>query len=97
MDTFLKEHSKQLQLSDTMESHAFGSENSDTEDKDYSLSGGSSSVGNDEDLFQGELENDEMEETAAGIAEVGVIPYKFEAYISHSDGPISDWGKQISR
>jgi hypothetical protein len=50
------EHSKQL--SDTMESHAFGSENSDTEDKDYSLSCGSSSFGNDEDLFQGEeLEN----------------------------------------
>jgi hypothetical protein len=60
------------QLSDTMESHAFGSENSDTEDKDYSLSCGSSSFGNDEDLFQGEeLENDdEMEETAAVIAEV---------------------------
>jgi hypothetical protein len=92
MDTFLKEPEHSKQLSDTMESHAFGSENSDTEDKDYSLSCGSSSFGNDEDLFQGEeLENnDEMEETAAVIAEVGIIPYQFEPYISDSYGPISE-------
>ena len=74
MDTFLKEPEHSKQLSDTMESHTFGSENSDTEDKDYSLSCGSSSFGNDEDFFQGEeMENDdEMEETATVIAEVGI-------------------------
>jgi len=33
-----------------MESHAFGSENSDTENKDYSLSCGSSSFGNSKPL-----------------------------------------------
>ena len=37
------------------------------------------------------MENDdEMEETAAVIAEVGIIPYQFEPYISDSDGPISE-------
>jgi hypothetical protein len=53
-----------------MESHAFGSENSDTENKDYSLSCGSSSFGNSKPCLCGEITDSLSDDVGKEVRDV---------------------------